>query len=83
MGSFTVLVSNISDYWEVRDEDGDLVADYVPASDIAKLFAAAPEMLEALKSVASKHSHIETANMPEWLDAVEDAIAKAEGRGDA
>lgn len=50
--------------------------------DDARLVAAAPELLAALKSVASQHSHIETANMPEWLEAVEDAIAKAEGRGE-
>lgn len=46
----------------------------------AVLIAAAPELLTALKGVAAAHNCIESCDMPEWLDAVESAIAKAEGR---
>ena len=35
------------------------------------------ELLEALERVASAYAHIETCNMPAWLDAVEEAIRKA------
>ena len=36
-----------------------------------------PKLLEALERVATTHSHIETANMPEWLEDVETAIKAA------
>ncbi len=36
------------------------------------------DMLAALKGVAAAHAGIESCDMPEWLDAVESAIAKAE-----
>lgn len=45
--------------------------------ELARLFAAAPDLLAALEAVKDAHAHIETANMPEWLDMVEDALAKA------
>ena len=44
----------------------------------AALIAAAPDMIAALKGVAAAHAGIESCDMPEWLDAVESAIAKAE-----
>ena len=45
----------------------------------AILIAGAPTMLRALESCAAEHALIETANMPEWLEDVEAAIAKAKG----
>lgn len=48
----------------------------------AHLIAAAPELLAALKGVAAAHTCIESCDMPEWLDAVEAVIAKAEGRSE-
>jgi len=45
-----------------------------------RLLAAAPAMLAALRQVSSAHGSVETCDMPAWLDAVEEAIAKAEGR---
>lgn len=36
------------------------------------------ELVEVLRRVASAHSHIETANMPEWLEDVENVVGKAD-----
>lgn len=47
-----------------------------------RLAAAAPDLLAALKGVAAAHTCIESCDMPEWLDVVEAAIAKAEGRSE-
>ena len=37
------------------------------------------ELVKAVKAVKFAHSHIEPANMPEWLDIIEEAIDHAEG----
>ena len=62
------------------DEDNPQEPEQVLAN--AKLIASSPDLLVALKSVAAAHACIESCDMPEWLDAVEWAIAKAEGRGE-
>jgi hypothetical protein len=46
----------------------------------ANLIAASPELLSALKGVSAAHSHVESSDLPRWLNDVEEAIAKAEGR---
>jgi hypothetical protein len=43
------------------------------------LFASHTALVEALRAVAAAHAHVETCDMPEWLDAVEAALTLAEG----
>ena len=38
------------------------------------------DLLEVLERVKAAHLHVETANMPEWLEGVEDAL-EAAGHG--
>ena len=42
------------------------------------LIGAAPLMLEALRDAANAHAHIDTCDLPQWLEDVENAIAAAE-----
>lgn len=54
-------------------ESGD--SDFIPAN--ARLIAAAPDLLDALKQLVERD---EPVVFSEWLDVAKAAIAKAEGR---
>lgn len=48
--------------------------------EMVSRYNAHAELLEACKAAAIAHGNIETCDMPEWLEKIEAAIAKAEGR---
>lgn len=51
MSGWSVKASPLSgEYWEVRDEDGTVVADMIPDEAIARMMAAAPDLLEVVRS---------------------------------
>jgi hypothetical protein len=88
MSNWTTKASPISgEYWEVRDEDGGIAADMIPDEAIARLVAAAPELLDALKSAAALLSDPEeddisadySGRASAVLSQVQTAISKAEG----
>lgn len=60
--------------WHI-EQDSKLRGEYDQI--VSGLKESTAELLEACEAVKSAHSHIETCDMPEWLDQVEAAIAKA------
>jgi hypothetical protein len=90
MGSWTTKASPISgEYWEVRDGDGGIAADMIPDEAIARLIAAAPEMLALLGECSSALADLLSYTDPSGFECQEQwacvaeckaAIAKAEGR---
>lgn len=81
-GPWTVELDNhgnggFSEWWNVGP-GGSGVGKIWNETD-ARLIAAAPEMLRALEMTAQEFALTETANMPDWLEDVEAAIAKAKG----
>ena len=74
------LLQAADGWWHLMANGLDVTAEKLRCTiPDANLIAAAPELLAALRAVSSRHSHIETADMPDWLQQVEDAISKAEG----
>lgn len=66
---------------DVLDEKGDLVAHVVSSDDDARLIAAAPKLLEAVRQ-ARGFQRLLGADQDEELTAVLDkALARAEGKG--
>jgi hypothetical protein len=86
MSNWTTKACPISgEYWEVRDGDGDIAADMIPDEAIARLVAAAPELLALLKDAVAIMSGWSFTSTPdagdtETVRSCKAAIAKAEGR---
>ena len=88
-------VSDINGVVSVRKKDGTVICQVWKPNDLthARLIAAAPEtaaerdrlkainakLLAALKGVASVYVTTAPSDVPKWVAAVEDAIAKAQG----
>lgn len=82
----TVRRSDIGNFYEVRDSDGDLIADYVPDQTLAYHFAVAPELLAVISEMlgAAETDRLDDKSNV-WrscMISARAAIAKAEGRGE-
>ncbi|WP_109613467.1 hypothetical protein [Pseudaminobacter salicylatoxidans] len=61
-------------------DDCDVVCEHIASAEIGRLFAAAPDMLAALKLAADTLTPPRNSEESATLEIVRAAIAKAEGR---
>lgn len=74
--TYTVKPS-FPDYYELKDSDGHLVADYIPTREIASMFSAAPALLFYCKALVA---NAEDEHWNEhWLADIKSVIQMAEG----
>jgi hypothetical protein len=82
-GKRYVKANDTTGFWDVHEVSGAWIAQFESQSD-AELFAAAPELLEALRALTDPEGHIwhgpHSKECTGECKAVRGAIAKAEGR---